>query len=236
MDNAGYTTLTRQTGLLREIASVANNIANVSTAGYRRDAVIFSEHVAALGDGPSLSMAHAAARDFDDRPGPLEATGGTFDLAIEGPGFFLLETPEGPMLTRAGAFSPNADGLLAASDGALLLDAGGTPVFVPPGAGPLALANDGTLSAAGQPLAQVGLFQPADPATLSRAAGTRFAAGDVVPVEEPRMLQGFLEGSNVNPVAEIARMIEVSRAYEAGQSFLDREDDRIRSLIRSFGQ
>ena len=236
MDNAGYVTLTRQAGLLREISSVANNIANLSTSGYRRDAVIFSEHVAALDGGPSLSMAAAAARGFDDRPGPLDPTGGIFDFAVEGPGFFLLETSAGPMLSRAGSFSPDADGLLAAPDGALLLDAGGTPVFVPPGAGQLALAGDGTLSAAGQPLAQIGLVQPADPATLSRSAGARFTAADVVPVEAPRMLQGFLEGSNVNPVAEIARMIEVSRAYEAGQSFLEREDARVRSLIRGLGR
>lgn len=236
MDNAGYTTLTRQSGLARELASIANNIANVSTAGYRRDRVIFSEHVAALEGGPSLSMAAAHGRSLDDRPGPLDPTGGTFDFAIEGPGFFLLETPGGQRLTRAGAFTPNAEGLLAAPDGALLLDAGGTPVFVPPDAGNLSLALDGTLSAGGQPLAQIGLVLPADPATLSRTAGTRFAAGDLQPVEEPRLLQGFLEGSNVNPVAEIARMIEVSRAYEAGQSFLEREDDRIRTLLQSFGR
>jgi flagellar basal-body rod protein FlgF len=83
MDNAGYTTLTRQTGLLREMQVVANNIANISTTGYRREGLIFSEHIAALDDGgDSVSMAYGDTWMTDTRQGPLELTGGRFDLAI----------------------------------------------------------------------------------------------------------------------------------------------------------
>ncbi|MHC0051966.1 flagellar hook-basal body complex protein [Actibacterium sp. D379-3] len=237
MDNAGYTTLTRQTGLLREMQSVANNIANISTTGYRGEGVVFAEYVQ-ITDGPggSLSMATANVRKTDLQQGPLTQTGGTFDFAIEGPGFFLVETPQGDRLTRAGAFTPNEAGELATPDGHRLLDLGGAPIFVPPDADGVSLAADGTLSAGGRALSQVGLFQPADPADLTRETGTLFATrAGTEPVEEGVIVQGFLENSNVDAVSEVARMIEVQHAYQLGQSFLEREDERVRAVIRTLG-
>jgi flagellar basal-body rod protein FlgF len=122
-------------------------------------------------------------------------------------------------------------------DGHLLLDEGGAPVFVPPDARNVALARDGTLSSDGVPLARVGLWAPRNPDSLQHEAGTRFtAAGGVEPVEEPVVLQGYLEESNVNPVSEIARMIEVQRAYEMGQSLLERDDERVRLVITTLGR
>jgi flagellar basal-body rod protein FlgF len=173
----------------------------------------------------------------DDRQGPLTMTGGSFDFAIEGPGFFLVLTPQGERLTRAGSFTPGPDGTLMAPDGAPLLDAGSTPISVPAGAMAVALASDGTLSADGIPLADVGIFQPVNPLDLSRQEGTRFETpSGRDPVEFPKVVQGFLEGSNVSPVTEITRMIEVQRAYELGQNFLNTEDERIRAVIRSFAR
>ena len=160
MENATYATLTRQAGLLAQMQAVANNIANADTAGFKAEGVTFTEVVRRAGDGPSLSMAAARVRETALVQGSLERTGGAFDLAIEGDGFFLVETPQGPRLTRAGQFG-------------------------------------------------------------------------VDPAPAARVLQGFLEESNVDPVLEVARMIEVSRAYEAGQSFLEREDERIRKTIQA---
>lgn len=238
MENSVYTTLNRQTGLLRELQTVAQNIANMATTGYRREGIVFSEFVADTGeDSPSLSLANAHARVSDLSQGSLFQSGGSFDIAIEGSGFFLLSTPEGERLTRAGSFTPTADGILAAPDGAPLLDSGGAPIFVPQDARAIAVGADGTLSADGLPLAQIGVWEPADPLMMSRREGVRFdPGGDVVPVEAAKILQGFLEKSNVDPVREFTRMIEVQRAYELGQSFLDREDERVRATIRAIGQ
>lgn len=238
MDSAGYISLTRQSGLLREMQTVANNIANASTTGYRREGLVFSEHVKALEPGePSLSMGTANVRHIDTAQGPLTQTGGSFDFAIEGEGFFMLETPDGQKLTRAGSFTPNAEGELVAADGARLLDAGGAPVFVPSAARSIALASDGTLSADGIPLTQVGLYMPADPNEMSRSEGVRFAVnGEILPAENGVVLQGFVENSNVDPVTEIARMIEVQHAYQMGQKFLDQEDQRIRSVMQTLGR
>ncbi|GAB1361172.1 flagellar hook-basal body complex protein [Rhodobacter sp.] len=236
MDAAGYTALSRQSGLMREMQVVANNIANISTTGFRREGTVFAEHVYRMEEEPSLSMPHATGRVVDLSQASLTMTGAAFDFAIQGDGFFLIETPQGDRLTRSGSFTPNEAGDLVTADGHRLLDAGGAPVFVPPNAGPVAMAEDGTISAAGTPLVQVGLWQPADPLSLRHQSGTLFEAGEIEPVENGRVFQGFLEESNVNPVSEIARMIEVQRAYELGQKFLDAEDARARGVIETLGR
>lgn len=236
MDAAGYATLNRQSGLMREMGVVANNIANASTTGFRREGVVFSEFVAALDRDPSLSMAYASGRHVDLSQATLSQTGGSFDFAIQGDGFFLIETPEGERLTRAGGFTPSAEGELVTPDGYRLLDAGGAPIFIPPDATSVALADDGTLSANGLPIAQIGLWLPTDPLALRHQTGTLFSASEVEPTEGATILQGMLEDSNVEPVSEIARMIEVQRAYELGQKFLDAEDERVRGVIQTLGR
>lgn len=235
MDNATYATLTRQSGLMTEMQVVANNIANAGTTGYRAQGVIFSEYVAALGPGQeSLSMARAAGRNTDHMQGALSRTGGTFDLAIEGEGFFRVLTPGGERLTRAGHFGPNAQGDLVTPEGHPVLDVGGAPLFVPRGAGDIGIAADGTVSADGQPIGQVATVLPVEPARLVREDGVRFRAdGGVEPAPDARIVQGALEDSNVSPVHQVSRMIEVQRAYELGQSFLEREDERIRGALRA---
>lgn len=238
MDNAGYTSLTRLSGLMREMSVVANNIANISTTGFRSEGLVFAEHIAPTGPrDPSLSMGTAMGRSISAQQGALEQTGSEFDLAIEGEGFFLIDTPEGEALSRAGAFIRNDAGELVTPEGHYLLDAGGAPIFVPPQASAIAVAPDGTISADGQPLTVVGLYMPNDPLELTRRAGTAFTVeSGVQPAENARVLQGFLEQSNVDPVVQVARMIEVQRAYELGQSFMDAEDNRIRDFLRTAGQ
>lgn len=236
MDAAGYTTLTRQSGLMREMQVVANNIANISTTGFRREGVVFEEYIAKTPDGPSLSMASGDGRVIDLTQAGITQTSGAFDLAIQGDGFFQVQTPDGPRLTRAGNFTPSPTGELVTNDGYRLMDDGGAAIVLPPGATKIAVAQDGTLSADGAPVAHIGLWQPGDPLSLQHQAGTMFSADSVQPATGGVIMQGYLEDSNVEPVQEIARMIEVQRAYELGQSFMDQEDKRMRGVVDTLGR
>lgn len=107
MDTTGYIALTRQSGLLKELQAVANNIANISTTGFRREGVVFAEALQALDvEGGGVAMTSARVRFTDGNAGSSTNTGGNFDLAIDGPGFFMVETPAGDRLTRAAALVP----------------------------------------------------------------------------------------------------------------------------------
>lgn len=235
MDNSGYIALTRQVGLLKEMQLVANNIANMSTSGYRSEATVFSEFVRKIpAAGKSISMTDSNGKVTDMSQGTMTQTGGALDLAIEGDGFFMVETAQGNRLTRGGSFSRNENSELVNYDGLRVLDAGGAPIFVPPDADPLAISQDGTISSGENALGQIGVFVVDNPGTLVREGNTLYAFEVPPPVaEEPRVLQGFVEGSNVNAILEITRMIEVQRAYEISQSFLEGEDERIRNVLRA---
>lgn len=236
MDNAVYAALGRQAGLRDEMRLVANNLANASTSGFRRETTLFSEVVSRLHvEGGSISMGTARVRVTDFAPGSVEVTGGPLDLAVDGPGFFQVETPDGPRLTRSGAFAPDAAGVLRTPEGHALLDEGGAPLALPAGAGAIVVAGDGSVAVDGRGIGRIAAVAPADPASLSREGGKLFRAEGPVDPTGARILQGELEGSNVSPVEELARMIEVQRAYELGANLLTREDERIRSALRILG-
>ncbi|MBP6679470.1 MAG: flagellar hook-basal body complex protein, partial [Paracoccus sp.] len=153
MDNAIYATLTRQSGLMREMRSVANNIANANTTGFRREGVVFSEHMVALDRrGETLAMANGRGRMVDLRPGGMTMTKGQYDLALEGDGFLMVQTPQGNRLTRAGAFMTNAEGELVNGDGHQLLDDGQAPIVIPVGVRSVGIGIDGTIPADGNPV------------------------------------------------------------------------------------
>lgn len=236
MSNAIYAALTRQNGLMHELNVTANNIANSTTTGYRANRGIFAEFIVATGNNnDSLSMGGLAGHTIDQRPGGLEVTGGQLDLAIQGEGFFAVETPEGVRLTRAGHFQRSADGELVDAFGNRLLSQGGGPISLPPEATSVSIAQDGSMSANGELIDQVGVFQPTG--QMLRAGNTYFEAPEgYAPIEAPNVVQFALEGSNVSPILEIARLIDIQRAYEAGQVLLEREDSRINQLLRAVRQ
>ena len=238
MDLAGYVALTRQSGLAKELQSVANNIANLSTTGYRREGLIFAEEVRALPlEGGSVAMTAARARYTDELQGTLQETGGTLDLAIEGDGYFTVRTPAGERLTRAGAFTRDVNGTVVSMDGHALLDEGGGEIVIPFEAKAIAVSADGTAHGRRRPGGADRARRVEDQTRLFREAGVLFRAdAATVPVEDGRVVQGFLEQSNVSPVAEMARMVEVQRAYEYGQKLIDQEDERIRLVVRTLGQ
>ena len=122
-------------------------------------------------------------------------------------------------------------------EGLRVLDAGGAPIFIPPDVSDVHISSDGTLSADGRLLAQIGLVMPEDINSLDRTNGVSFTTkGALEPVENGRVLQGFLEGSNVDAVSEISRMIQVQHAYQMGQGFMEREDERMRSVTQLIGR
>lgn len=232
MSSSIYTTLTRQQGLMQEMQVVANNLANASTTGYKSDRAVFTEYLVSTGNSGdhSLSMGTLGGHTFQMEQGGLNFTGGRFDLAIQGDGFFMVETPQGQRLTRAGHFQLSGAGQLIDMQGNAVLGAGGNPINIPEDAGEVTFGADGTISGNGQIIDQVGIVL-AD-GELTRDSNSYFSAeGGTVQAQDAKLVQGALEQSNVSPVLEVARMIEVQRAYEAGQALLEREDQRISQLI-----
>ncbi|KCZ65330.1 flagellar hook-basal body complex protein [Hyphomonas atlantica] len=236
MSNAIYATLTRQDGLLREMQVIANNVANSSTTGYKSNHAIFAEHIAAVnGEGDSVSMGSLSGHSHDLSQGAMKHTGGQFDLAIHGEGFFVLETPAGERLTRAGAFQLSADGILADAFGNQVMGAGGGAIAIPEEVTRISVAPDGTISSGQEILGQIGVVTANG--QIAQEGGTMFVAAEgYEQVEEPNVIQGALEQSNVSSILEISRLIEVQRAYEAGQSLIEKEDERINQLIKTMRQ
>lgn len=231
MSNAIYATLARQHGLMQEMQVVSNNLANSSTTGYKTDRAIFAEFLVGSDSGKtSLSMGSLAGHAFEMEQGGLKVTGGQFDVAVQGDGFFSIETPQGPRLTRAGHFQLSADGTLVDMIGNSVLGAGGGPIQIPVEASQISISADGTISADGELIEQIGVVIP--DGELMRDSNTYFSApGGFGNATDFNVVQGALEQSNVSPVLEVARMIEVQRAYEAGQTLLEREDQRIGQVI-----
>ena len=236
MDNVGYVGLSRNAGLMRQLNSVANNIANISTNGYRREGNVFAEHIKALdGRDPSLSVSTLSRRFVDLSPGDVTTTSNPLDFAIEGDGFFLVETQNGQRLTRDGAFSRNAQNELITSGGMRVLDDTGGAIVIPSQVKSIEAANDGLIFADGEPIGRLGIVT-AEPAGLVREGGNLFRAEDGFdPVEAARVRQFAVEGSNVNAVAELAHLIEVQRTYEISQKFSKDDDERIDRTIRVLG-
>lgn len=228
---------------MKELSVIANNMANANTIGFKREGAIFTEFInAANGDIPdkgprhSMSMGRLGAHFSHFSYGELRRTGGELDVAIDGEGFFTVEAPGGERLTRAGHFLTNQEGTLVTPDGMPVLDQAGGQIQIPQEVNRLAIGGDGTISADGIELAKLGIVNAA-PETMSRDGGNLWIAREGTEVlEEPRVLQGFTEDSNVQPVAEIARMIEVQRYYDAGQKLLEMEDERIRQVITTIRQ
>lgn len=231
MSNAIYASLSRQQGLLQEMQVVANNLANASTTGYKSDRAIFGEMLVPNGPGGAgMSIGALSGHAFMSEQGALKFTGGAFDFAVQGEGFFVVETPQGERLTRAGHFQLDPEGRLIDAHGNAVMGAGGNAITIPREATSISVGNDGTISSNGEILDRIGVARVEG--ELVRDSNTYFnAPGGFETVEEPTILQGALEQSNVSPVMEVSRMIEVQRAYEAGQTILEREDQRISQLI-----
>ena len=238
MHNTTDIALSRLVAQQRAMDVTANNMANADTPGFKTQRVLFSDWLSrqgvpgvAQGDR-LLAYTQDRATYRDDAPGPLNQTGNPLDLAISGEGFFTVRTDEGVRLTRAGRFTLSSDGTVTDLNGNALLDTSGAPLSIPPGDTNISIAGDGTLSTRTGTIGTVAVVRANEPNGL-RAEGGRLLATDAgtTPVTAPTMVQGAVEGSNVQPVLEMTRMMNQLREFQYVAQFVQAEGDRTQSAI-----
>lgn len=241
MDNAQMLGLQAQRVLQRRLDVAANNLANVNTTGFRADALVMAEASNTTAHAEGMPGDIRFVRDVtlmrDMRQGPIAMTGNPLDVAIEGDGFFMVEGPDGPLYTRDGAFSLTGDGRLVTADGRSVLSSGGAPlVFDPQGESPT-IGRDGAVTVAGVEVGRIGVASFAAPGALSKVGDNLWDAQDQPPgAFDGVVLQGALEGSNVRPVLELTRLIEISRAYQSAARIVSNADDLRKSAIERLGR
>lgn len=243
MDNSIYVTLSRQMTLRNELNVIANNVANVDTPGFKVEQMLLRVEPGATAksaDGPptvNFVLDDGLARNFGQ--GVLRETNGTFDLAIEGTGFFKLSTPGGERYTRDGRFTLGPEGKLTTEDGTPVLDAGGGEIIIDPAKGQVSIGVDGSISQGTEQVGKVGVVRFESLGALEKAGDNRLRnAGNQTaqPATNAVVRQGYLESANVNPVLEVTRLIEVTRAYERLSKILDQNADLDRRSIERLGR
>lgn len=244
MSSANYVSLSSATVLERSLDSTANNIANMSTTGFKAsrpllDSLPFSG--GGIGN-EEVSFVQDKGSYLDLSQGTLVRTEGKLDIAISGPDWFSYESPDGAITYgRDGRLVLNTDGSLTTTTGAAILNAGGGRITLPADIGSqIAISRDGVISdQAGNELAQLGLFSISNPNALSPIGGGLFkdpGSAGVNDSQESAVLQGFLEGSNVQATVEVTRLMEIQRAYERAIKVIDQSDELTRTAIQSISR
>jgi len=244
MDNALYVGLSRQMVLRREMDIVANNIANADTNGFKVESLLTAEAPsppAMTAEGPQpikFVAAAGVARDFGQ--GGLRRTDAPLDLAIDGKGFFKVTTKAGDRFTRDGHLRLDDTGRLVTQAGDPVADDGGGEITLDPQKpGEITIAPDGSLSQGTERVGKVGLYQFANLGALDKAGDNLYQNSSnqqPTAATDAKLRQGMLEGSNVNPILEITRMIEVSRAYEQTAQMISSEQDLSRNSVARLGR
>lgn len=232
MENSIYIGLSRQVALRRQLDVVANNIANVTTPGFKGQEVLFQQYTVGAAGNDSYSMVSDYGSYRDTRPGPVARTDNPLDVAIEGNGFLVVETAEGPRYTRSGRMSIGPDRQLVDSNGLPILGEGDQPITIPENATEITIAPDGTISNVAQQIGRLRVVRFEREQFLTEQGRGLFSSTEPpVPVQDPRVRQGSLESSNVQPVIEMTRMIELQRQYQSTQRLLETEHENQRNAI-----
>ena len=246
MDNSLLVSLSQQLATYRAMDVIANNIANVSTPGFKRDSAKFEEYVAMMrpAEGQKgmqpVSFVKDAGVTRDTGQGNIEQTGATYDLAISGKGYFAVQTPAGLRYTRDGHFSLDGGGNLVTSQGYQVQGDGGA-ITIAPTDGEINIAPDGMISSVvngvGNQLGKIKVVDFADDTLLTKQGSSLYSTGQTPNTPATvNIRQGALEASNVQPVIEISKMLEVQRAYEATANLSKSEEDMMRQAIDRLGQ
>jgi flagellar basal-body rod protein FlgF len=225
--------------LMQEFYIITNNLANVSTVGYKRRCNAFSRSLEAQGSDwetytPGIIELDSA---FDFSQGSIAQTGRGLDLALYGKGFFVIETPEGPLYTRNGMFHTSQTGQIVDAEGRTVAGEAG-PIMIPAGVGlsQLNVAGDGSISAGGAAIGRFSIVDfGADEDKLVPAGANCYRMSDenIVPVaaQQIAVKQGYLESSNVKMVDELVDMIVVTRLYEANMALVSAQQETASSIM-----
>lgn len=247
MDNSTYISLSLAAALRRQLDVTANNMANTSTAGFKGERVVFSSFLhrdesAATGD---TSFLIDRGSYVDQQQGAITVTGNTLDVALKGEGWFGYETPQGRRAYgRDGQFAVDAQGALVTMSGARVLDIGGNPINLPPDAlNDLSISRNGTISSlANGVISQIGVFTLPDVQSYERIGTGMFIQPDLdgirpaIPDGTTEVVQGAIEGSNIQPIVEMTRMMSIQKAYERAVELMNGEDDLRRDMLRRVGR
>ena len=246
MENVLLIATSRQMALRREMDVIANNVANVTTNGFKRrmsTAREFQMPVASAdsfrrGEDRRVSFVVDRGTPLDLRLGTLEPTNNPMDVALSGNAFFVVQTPNGERYTRNGAMMINAAGELVNSDGHRLMGEQG-PFQFSNSDTDVRFAADGSVLTARGAQGRLRLVEFANPQQLQNVGANLFTVPRNVqpnPAAQARLQSGFVERSNVSPVLEISRMIEVNRAYQSVASLMTRSDEIRKSAIQRLGE
>ncbi|MBV8168299.1 MAG: flagellar hook-basal body complex protein [Alphaproteobacteria bacterium] len=230
METPTYIALSRQTGMVRDMNVLANNIANASTNGYRGESMMFQEYLArtgTLGLRDKISFVQDVGTFRNIKDGPLVQTNNELDLALQGQGYMVIGNPAGDQYARTGMFHLDANRQVVTAEGYPLLQENGRPINIPLGAQKIVVSGDGVMSTEQGEIGRIRLVRfGSDQAMRAGNDGLYTTDQAPLPATETRVTQGALEGSNVQPVLEMTRMIQMSRDYASVQSMLDGENTR----------
>lgn len=241
MDNVSLLSLSYQLAAHRAMDVIANNVANINTPGYKRESVQFEQILQQLkpADGQkgpqTLSFVKDAGIVRDISAGRMENTGAPFDLGINGSGYFVVQTPQGERYTRNGHFTLNADGTVVTEGGDQLMGDGGA-ITIAPDDGDISFGPDGTITGKQGQIGKLRLVDFTDPRALKKEGESLYSTTQTPNAATTATVsQGMLESSNVQPVVEISRMIEVMRSYEATSSLEKSASDMKRQAVQKLG-
>jgi flagellar basal-body rod protein FlgF len=245
MDNSLLVSLSQQLAAYRSMDVIANNLANAATPGFKREAAKFEEFIIQVRPaedqvGPqSLSFVKDAGVVRDLGQGELTTTGAALDFAINGKGFFTVQTPAGMRYTRDGHFTLDQNGQLVTSNGYAVQGDGGA-ITITPDDGDINVGPDGTISSVRNGTSnQIGKLQIVDFAnerTMTKQGANLYTTSQSpTATTDSTVAQRMLEGSNVSPVIEISHMVEVMRAYETTATLSNSQEQLMRQAIDKLG-
>ncbi len=238
MSVSAYVAISAQRATEARLEVIASNIANMNTAGFRAAGIRFTAAMSQVGPDQVAFASPGTTYVIRDQ-GPISFTGNSLDVGIEGDGWFGLQTPQGTVYTRDGRFHMDGNGDLRSVNSYPVLDVGGSPIVLDPAGGPIEIGENGSVSQAGSQQGVIGLFLIPDNANLTRHDNSGVISDKPVePVEDMTansIRQGYIEGSNVNPILEMTRLIEASRAFDQATVAANQDDDMAQQAIRTLG-